>query len=500
MGKLPDLTPARSVQTPSIPLELPRLVMRGALVVALLAVALVLVLGLWRAREDMRDELAGATTLAQMSRLLARGASMEDSALREELQRQQRGGALRHLQLRVRDAAGRVLLEPEPLPPRSPLERTLVALDDLLFPPPVSREVSFTLPRPDGSAWSLQWIASHDSEQHEALAQLTLDMAEWIACVTLMLLVIRWNIRRSFRPLASLLSAIGGLEHEDLAPMRALPSMPLRELEAIAGSLRRLAGALEQAEQRRRVLGTKVLTLQEEERVRIARELHDELGQHLTALRADAAWLQQRLAALPELAGVARGMGEQCARVQQAVRALLTRLRPFGDGDVRAGPRAERVLRLRDLLQGLVDSWSGAPGCSTRYTVAFDLDGIAHDDVLPLDLLLAVYRASQEALTNIARHAVARQASLRVLVARGSVAQDGTPRGLLQWTVQDDGRGTDIESAWQRGSGLAGMKDRLWAAGADLVLSQGAHGQGLRLDATLHFAMAPAPRTQGHAA
>ena len=104
-----------------------------------------------------------------------------------------------------------------------------------------------------------------------------------------------WNVHRSFRPMRALLQAIAALRDDDARALRALPPMPIGELQAIATALRELADALERAEQQRRVLSQQVLTLQEDERQRIARELHDEFGQRLTALRADAAWLARRI-------------------------------------------------------------------------------------------------------------------------------------------------------------------------------------------------------------
>ena len=90
--------------------------------------------------------------------------------------------------------------------------------------------------------------------------------------------------------------------------------MPIGELQAIATALRELANALEGAEQQRRVLSQQVLTLQEDERQRIARELHDEFGQRLTALRADAAWLARRIGQDPQAHAVVSAMAPNAKR------------------------------------------------------------------------------------------------------------------------------------------------------------------------------------------
>jgi two-component system sensor histidine kinase UhpB len=377
-----------------------------------------------------------------------------------------------------------VLIEPEPPQQQPSVLRLLVALNEVLFAPPASRRIDVRLARPDGAAWTLQWIASHQGEQREALSQLGSDMAVFAGCAALLLAVMRWNIRRSFRALAPLLDAIGRVEQHDRAAMRQLPPMPIRELDQIAAALRHLAQSLDAEEERRRLLGAQLLTLQQDERSRIARELHDELGQQLTALRVDAAWLQRRVAGDAGLASVAGGMGLQCARLQQQLRELLTRLHPLGDGERVQGRQVERVQRLRELLGSLVHGWSSAAGAATRYRLDLRMEGVDDRTLLPLDLMLTVYRISQEALTNVARHAQAADASLTLVLRR---SRDGG--GTLRWTVHDDGVGMEVASAWQRGNGLAGIKERVWAAGGDLQVESPTAGlrRGVRLDAELRF-------------
>ena len=147
-----------------------------------------------------------------------------------------------------------------------------------------------------------------------------------------------WNVRRAFRPMRALLQAIGRLRGGDAGALQRLP----RDADPRAAGDRRRAGrtgrALEAAEQQRRALSRKVLTLQEDERQRIARELHDEFGQRLTALRADAAWLAQQVGGDAQAEPVVAGDGQQCARLQAEIRALLERLQPAGHADRRTRP------------------------------------------------------------------------------------------------------------------------------------------------------------------
>ena len=477
-GKTPDLpAPAATSRAAVAPIELPRVVMRGALAVALGGLLLALLLGLWRARSDMREELDAALVLGRTMALIGQVGQRPKPELLEALRAlQTEAGGPRHLHLRLLDGRGQALLPDVQDAPLSAPLAWLVALNQRVFAPPPPRALRWSVAWPDGEVWQLQLLASADAEQHEALGQLLGLLGLLALGSATMLAVMRWNVRRAFRPLRALLGAIGRVEHNELAPLRELPTMPIGELEAIAA-------ALEQAEAARRVLGQQVLSLQEDERSRLARELHDEFGQRLTALRVDAAWLQRRLKGEPELAAVVAGMSEQCERIQQEVRALLTRLRPLGAAE--SAPEAitptEDAAHLHELLASLVRAWSQSPGHGTRYTLAFD----ALAGPLPRELVLAVYRISQEALTNVARHAQASQATLRVHL------QPVEGGGMLHWSVEDDGCGFDPAGVWQRGNGLAGIKERVWALGGDLECQPAEAGRtdrrGLRLHALLRF-------------
>ena len=494
-GKIPEVTTTRSVNTPIAPMELPRLVMRGALVVVVGALAIGLVLGLWRAHRDMGDELEGAIALAQVSALLINASATSDADLLRMLERTESSSEFRHLQIRVSDSTGRALIESRDEPVATPL-KLLIALSDALVAPPGSKSVSVSVPRPSGPPWTMQWIASHASEQREALTQLAEDMVELAVSAALLLLVMRWHIRRSFDQLTPLLSAIHRAERDDLDAMRELPRMRIRELEVIASALRRLAAALIKAESQRRVLSAQVLSLQEDERARIARDLHDELGQELTALSFDAAWLQRRTVNEPEIASVAAGVARHCGHIQKGIRSLLTRLRPMGVESDAEGSQHRSVKRMRSLLEALVRSWADQPGRRTRFHFDFTTQGLDDDASLPLETMLTVYRISQEALTNVARHASAEDAWLRVRIERDDPEEEGT----ITWTVRDNGIGLDLDNPPLRGNGLAGLKERVWAAGGNLEIGPLPDADcpqpGLQLHAQWRFTLEPAEDPQ----
>ena len=476
-----------------LPLDLPRLLMRRAAAVGLAVLALALVLGLLRMRADMDDEFAAAQALAtvivRLGGLATADAATATQALAEiGLQvAQQRP---QHLQLLLQDADGVALLPSAgPLSDAAPM-RALLALHRWLSPSTQARALGWPVARPDGSAWTVTLLASHESERREALQNLLGTLALLLLCVAGLLLVMRWNVQHALAPLDRLLAVITGSGGLDARALQALPAMPIRELERLAGALRQLDTALAAAEGRRRLLGQQVLSLQEDERTRLARELHDEMGQRLTALRVDATWLARRLAGQADLARVVQGMAEQCAGLQADVRGLLLRLRPFdATGDTVS------LAQLCQMLAALAGSWRAA-GRDGGLQLQLDLppgsqDGQADRLQLPQPLGLALYRISQEALTNVARHAGARQVLLRLACSGDAVP--GAPV-RIDWSVQDDGSGLARPAlAQQRGNGLSGIQERVWAQGGELGFGPGLQGRGLGLSAQFHSHWRPTP-------
>lgn len=467
-----------------VPLDLPRRVMRRALAVALLTLLAALGLGLARTDADIDGEVRAAMSLAAAMARLSQSAQLGDAELVAVLRARDDETPLRHLSLALRDGAGRLLLGRLHEPTASPVIEWLTDLHRRLRPGTVVEPVTWMLPRPGREPWTLTLAAQRDSERREAVAYLGSLLAVLVIGGAVLLSVMSWNVRSAFRPLEGLLAAIGRIQAGDTAAARSIPAMPIGELEQIAAALRSLGEALDAAEAERRLLGHKVQSLQEEERMRLARELHDEFGQRLTAIRVDAAWLAQRLKDLPDVQPVVQGMSEQCAAIQSDVRTLLARLQPLGGGLVDGRVDAEgdtTVATLAELLRGLAEGWRRSASGALRVELVIDADP---ERPVPRDLALALYRISQEALTNVARHAQAGEVTLSLRWPAGSEA--------IEWSVADDGIGlADSGAALRRGNGLAGIKERIWAFGGDLSLqaARPAHERpGLVLAATLRAA------------
>jgi two-component system sensor histidine kinase UhpB len=238
--------------------------------------------------------------------------------------------------------------------------------------------------------------------------------------LALMLAVDVALLRRALRPLATL--AAFARRVDPLAPgQRARLGAADPEVRDVAAAVNEM---LDRLEAERRESARRALAAQEDERVRIARELHDEVGQALTAVM----WMVD---------GPAR---EAVRTALEDVRAIARGLRPEALDDL-------GLLAALAALTTAIQQHSGL-----RITRALDRDAAA---ALDLDAELVVYRIVQEALTNIVRHAGARHAS--VTLAR-------TERGI-RLEIADDGRGIDAAGDAD-GAGLRGMRERAVLIGA----------------------------------
>jgi two-component system sensor histidine kinase UhpB len=256
--------------------------------------------------------------------------------------------------------------------------------------------------------------------------------------VALTVLVNVYLLQRRFRPLERL---VDEMERADLSR----PGANLRdpgefggpeEVERLHHAFRRM---LERLETERRRASSAALTAQEEERTRIARDLHDEVNQSLTGLLL-------RLEAVRANAPIelAHELNETKALANQAMEELLALARQLR-------PTALDDLGLKAALAGNVDELSRSSGVD----VSFESEGDFSD--LPADAQLVVYRVAQEALSNAAQHAGAESVLVRLSRADGHT----------ELTISDDGRGFTFDQT-SRGLGLGGMRERALLVGGDL--------------------------------
>lgn len=246
----------------------------------------------------------------------------------------------------------------------------------------------------------------------------------------------------------------GPLEHLAGLMRRIDPLVPGRRIELdrpiaeVADVYHAFNAMLDRLEQERRASGRRALTAQESERGRIARELHDEVGQTLTGVVLQLEGLHRT--APPELA-------ETIALVQETARQGLGEVREIALG---LRPQALDEFGLRSALVTLASGFGDRSGLRVRHRVAAELPALAPEQDL------ALYRVAQESLTNVARHAHAQTVELVVEQTDGRVAL----------TVRDDGRGISELDAAGQGIGLGGMRERARLVDGRLTVRAGASG------------------------
>jgi two-component system sensor histidine kinase UhpB len=198
----------------------------------------------------------------------------------------------------------------------------------------------------------------------------------------------------------------------------------------------------------------RLFTAEEDERLALARELHDEMGQTSTAIRTEVAVLQRIGRLHPEADESAKRIAESAQHLSQMTRQMLHRLRP----------PALDSMGLEQALMSLCDNWQQNTQTVCDFKVPTLPEGL--NDYA----CVTVYRIVQEALTNVTRHANAKH--VRVELTLDSQG--------LNLNIEDDGQGMADTQAVHTGFGLLGMQERVASVAGRMSISSKV-GQGLRL-------------------
>lgn len=210
-----------------------------------------------------------------------------------------------------------------------------------------------------------------------------------------------------------------------------------------------------------RLLVQRSIQVQEDERRNIARELHDEMGQWLNALKLDAVALRDRTDLPEDARALSRAIIEVANHVYEVARNLMRRLRPV----------ALDELGLPSAVQYLVDQWRRR---HPEVRCSFETDGSI--DGLGEILNITVYRLVQECLTNVTKHAQAREVRIELRHLQGAAS--------LHVSVEDDGKGLPPGGEPRLGLGLLGLRERVEVLRGRFALERGARG-GLRVSAVI---------------
>lgn len=400
----------------------------GLLLGGLLAMALLI--QLWSLRDDIDTEIAASSRLVELLLAVDTGAPDLDARLAD--------AGLRHLSIS--------------LDHRPPAAGGGDNVGDWLgLPAGEARQLRI------GNR-TLTIAANPRSEIEERLGDTVRLMITLLLYSGATLLAAWWATDRALRPVRELEAGLMRLAAGREDP--SLPDFALREFRRVAGAIDTLAASLREANAARKALARQLISLQEDERRALARELHDEMGQTLTALNATAAHLERNAPRLP-----AAALAECCADLRRDIRTIGEQLRAMLKSLRPHGLNAEG---LPALLGELIENWRSR-GTGIDFAIEMPDSFPEVDD----NAALTLYRVVQEALTNVVRHSRATRCSVRIAAVDGEIRAE----------IVDDGEGLPDATPTRHG-GLLGMAERLEMAGGQLTATT-PDGGGLRLSARL---------------
>lgn len=299
-------------------------------------------------------------------------------------------------------------------------------------------------------------ITSHpDDEMAEIWDGIVTQLEVGSVIAAALLLITMMVVGRALAPLKALSQAMTDIESGGYGTRVTPGGAP--ELAAICTRLNHLAATLGDAVEEKRRLAERTVSLQDVERKEIARELHDEFGPHLFALRAHAGALM-RLSdvGVPDANALRKHGGailEQVNALQQFNRRILERLRPVGLAE----------LGLREALGALLRLWGESHPDMAIETNISPLLGEAGETAE-----LTIYRVIQESLTNVFRHAGATSVNVSVEPAEQPAGLQAG-RSFARVRVRDNGSG--MKPDHKLGFGLTGMRERILALGGTLTIA-----------------------------
>jgi two-component system, NarL family, sensor histidine kinase UhpB len=305
-------------------------------------------------------------------------------------------------------------------------------------------------------------IASHPGDEIlEIWEAVTETLGGGLALIAAVFTLTTVAVQQAVLPIKNLTRALADMEAGNYQV--ELPAAGPPEFKQITTKLNDLAAALTKTRLENSRLAGQIINIEDQERRELARELHDEFGPYLFAIRATiSALMKQAETVGGTLAANVRHKGEttlsHITAVQQLNRRVLQRLRP----------PALAELGLEGALNGLIALWrENNPG------IAISMSTNLHETRLDDTTQLTVYRVVQEGLTNAQRHAQATQIDVHIIARAGNA---------IDVSVRDNGRG--VANSSKPGFGLSGMAERVWALGGTITTANGANG-GFVLDVAL---------------
>lgn len=425
-----------------------------------LSIAVLLLFGgsqaIWQARHSVSEEVQSSLNLALQ--LIESGGTQayETNAQNPDwLAKIASLKATRHLHIEMQNALGQTLYF------EGGQEQDKTSLPPGWFVNAVTADypqAEYQLPAAGGNAGKIIIQAKPLDEITEAWE----ETRSFFISITLMMAVVFLAVNvvfnKALKSVAVILESIRDIESGHY--LKRLPTFSTQEFTIIANAINHLMQELDKAHRENNALALHSLEIQEEERQRLAKELHDEFGQSLTAIKVMTATIKKPTA---DKEKISEAIVSICDHLFGVLRSMMRTLHPMTLDE----------LGLRASLDDLADQWR------TRYpelllTVRCEaaLDTLEHKKAIQL------FRVIQECLTNVVRHAHAQH----VTVELSQIKDRPTPGSVaVRLLVKDDGRGCDLHNL-TKGFGLLGIRERIKSLGGHLALHS-LPQQGLTVEA-----------------
>jgi two-component system, NarL family, sensor histidine kinase UhpB len=320
-----------------------------------------------------------------------------------------------------------------------------------------SPTVEQQLTNADGERISLIIQADPMDEIAEAWQESCVFFATLAMLTTLISLAVNLLFNRAIKAISRIVETLKVIEQGNY--QQKLPVFSTLEYDNIAKAINHMTDVMDATSKENKALTLHTLQIQEEERQHLAKELHDELGQSLTAIKVMATTAKNGKANATQIADTIISVSDHLIAV---VRSMMRNLHPL----------ILTELGLKASLEDLLNNWS-----QRHPELSIKLDCSENIDKLEQKMTIQVFRIVQECITNIIRHAKATEATINLKIASEK---------MLRLEVIDNGQGCALTEA-KKGFGLLGIRERVKSLGGELNI-QTEHHQGMKISVNIPFA------------
>jgi two-component system sensor histidine kinase UhpB len=428
----------------------------------------ILILGssiaIWQARDAVNKEIDSSINLAVQ--LITFGFSQASQTPFNETEWLPKLNSLnqtRHLSIQLKEPSGRIISFAHNNRPTNDEEKppqwfiNLVATD---YP-----EVEHQITSFNGEHITLIIQANPLDEITEVWQESIAFFSSFFLLTVFTFLAVNLAFNKALKSITVIVDALKVIETGQYS--QKLPDFSIQEYDNIAKAINHMTGELNASQQENRALTQHTLEIQEDERQRLSQELHDELGQSLTAIKVMAVTAGRSQAGAmgtrSDIKQTTDSIISICDHLMTVVRSMMHQLHPL----------VLTELGLKATMEDLLNHWS-----IRNPELKLTIDCPDEVDHLEQKITIQIFRVVQECLTNIVRHAQAKQAAISLEIKHQ--AETGT---ALRLQVTDDGQGCAVDTI-KTGFGLLGMRERINSLGGEFTIQTRPH-QGMSIIATI---------------